>query len=156
MKLVPLAALTFFLILGCSHKTDPQPPHTTELDTHSTDPSKADRIYFNGKIITINDAQPEAEAVAVKNGAIIYVGDLNGAKPFIDVSTEQIDLANHTMVPGFVDAHGHVVNAGLQAASANLLAAPDGPVNSFAQLVDTLSRWASSVGAKTLRKIPAG
>ena len=48
------------------------------------------------------------------------------------------------MVPGFVDAHGHVVSAGIQAASANLLPMPDGQVNSFVQLVDTMKAWAKT------------
>jgi hypothetical protein len=104
----------------------------------------ADKVYLNGKIITVNDAQPKAQAVAIKDGSIIYVGDLRGVKPLIGDTTEKIDLLNRTLVPGFVDAHGHVVNAGLQAASANILPLPDGNVNSFDQLTDTLNDWARS------------
>ncbi len=101
----------------------------------------ADAVYLNGKIITVDDDNPKATAVAIKDGKIIYVGDIRGAKPLMADSTRQIDLQGRTMVPGFVDAHGHVVNAGFQAASANLLPLPDGPVNSFAQLVDTVKAW---------------
>ena len=64
-------------------------------------------------------------------------------------ATEQVDLGGKTLVPGFVDAHGHVVTAGLQAASANLLPAPDGPVNSFADLVATLQQWRDSSKGQT-------
>ncbi len=103
--------------------------------------ASADAVYFNGKIITVDDDNPEATAVAIKDGMIIYVGDIRGSKPLMSDSTRQIDLQGKTMVPGFVDAHGHVVGAGLQAASANLLPMPDGEVNSFAQLVDTLKAW---------------
>lgn len=104
----------------------------------------ADAIYTNGKIITVNDAQPKAQAVVIKDGIIVYVGDMRGAKPFVGESTRQIDLLDRTMVPGFVDAHGHVVNAGLQAASANLLPLPDGEVNSFPELTKALADWADS------------
>jgi predicted amidohydrolase YtcJ len=101
----------------------------------------ADAVYFNGKIITVDDENPKATAVAIRGGKIIFVGDIRGSKPLIAETTQQIDLQGRTMVPGFVDAHGHVVSAGVQAASANLLPVPDGEVNSFAQLVDTVKAW---------------
>jgi predicted amidohydrolase YtcJ/uncharacterized lipoprotein YbaY len=114
---------------------------------HST--HSADAVYFNGKIITVDDDNPKATAVAIKDGMIIYVGDIRGSKPLMADSTRQIDLQGKTMVPGFVDAHGHVVSAGIQAASANLLPMPDGEVNSFGQLVDTLKAWeATAKGAE--------
>jgi len=113
----------------------------------------ADTVYLNGKIITVDDANPKATAVAIKDGKIIYVGDVRGAKPLMAASTQQIDLQEKTMVPGFVDAHGHVVSAGIQAASANVLPLPDGSVNSFTQLTDTLVDWAeSSTGIKFIEK----
>jgi len=108
----------------------------------------ADAIYFNGKIITVDDDNPEAAAVAIKDGKIIYVGDISGSEPLMADSTRQIDLQGRTMVPGFVDAHGHVVNAGFQAASANLLPEPDGPGNSFAQVVDTIRIWQGTATGK--------
>jgi hypothetical protein len=109
----------------------------------------ADTIYFNGKVITVNDKQPKATVVAVKNGKILYVGDIRGSKPFTSESTKQVDLAGKTMVPGFVDAHGHVVSAGIQAASANLLPMPDGNVNNFSELSDVMSSWENSEAGKT-------
>jgi hypothetical protein len=110
---------------------------------------KADKVFFNGKIVTVNDKQPKATVVAISDGEIVYVGDIRGAKPLMSDTTEQVDLAGKTMVPGFVDAHGHVVNAGIQAASANLLPAPDGNVNNFAELSKTLTEWAQSVNGKS-------
>lgn len=104
----------------------------------------ADTVYLNGNIITVDDANPIAAAIAVKDGKIIYVGDVRGAGSVMAASTQQIDLQGKTMVPGFVDAHGHVVSAGLQAASANILPSPDGQVNSFSQLTDTLMDWSES------------
>lgn len=46
--------------------------------------------------------------------------------------TQIIDLAGKTLIPGFIDAHGHVFNSGIQALSANLLAPPDGGVTNIA------------------------
>ena len=113
----------------------------------------ADTVYLNGKIITVDDANPKATAVAIKDGKIVYVGDVRGAKLLMAASTQQIDLQGKTMVPGFVDAHGHVVGAGIQAASARVLPLPDGQVNSFTQLTDALVDWAeSSTGTEFVDK----
>ena len=122
-------------LLGCGPPDDVAP---ASADGQS---QSADVVYFNGKIITVDDDNPRSTVVAIKGGMIIYVGDIRGSKPLTADSTQQIDLQGRTMVPGFVDAHGHVVGAGIQAASANLLPMPDGEVNSFAQLVDTLKAW---------------
>lgn len=110
--------------------------------------TSADKVFINGKIITVNDQQPRAQAVAIRDGLITYVGDFRGVKPLIGENTQQVDLNGRTMVPGFVDAHGHVVTAGLQAASANLLPQPDGGVNSFTELTDVLSTWAASANGQ--------
>lgn len=140
MKLILLTLCTLLLTMGCTDKSKSPPVSQAP----STNAATADTVYLNGTIITVNDDQPSAQAVAIKNGKIIYVGDDSGAKRFVGPATEQVDLDNRTMVPGFVDAHGHVVSAGIQAASANLLPLPDGPVNSFAELLDTLKAWQTS------------
>jgi predicted amidohydrolase YtcJ len=141
-------------LVGCSQKHDA--PVIADKATNSEQVAAsdfelttiADKVFINGKIITVNDEQPRAQAVAIKDGLITYVGDLRGAKPLIDENTEQVDLQGRTMVPGFVDAHGHVVTAGLQAASANLLPLPDGEVNSFNELTNVLSAWAVSANGQ--------
>jgi hypothetical protein len=61
----------------------------------------ADKVFINGKIITMNDQQPEAQAVAVKDGVITYVGDLRGARSLMGENTQRVDLNGRTMVPGF-------------------------------------------------------
>jgi predicted amidohydrolase YtcJ len=56
-------------------------------------------------------------------------------------ATQLVDLKGRTLLPGFVDAHGHVMMGGLQALSANLLAPPDGQVTDIAGLQRTLREW---------------
>jgi hypothetical protein len=102
----------------------------------------ADTIYMGGQILTIDDAQPTAEAVAVRDGRILAVGDVETVLEHRGDSSEMFDLAGRTMIPGFVDSHGHVVMGGLQALSANLLAPPDGDTTDIASLQATLSDWA--------------
>jgi predicted amidohydrolase YtcJ len=101
----------------------------------------ADTIYHNGTILTINDGQPRVEAVAVKDGKILAVGAKKDILKSKGDATKLIDLGGHTMLPGFVDAHGHVMGGGLQALSANLLAPPDGEVKDMASLQQTLRDW---------------
>ncbi|MHC9237726.1 amidohydrolase [Pseudooceanicola sp. 502str34] len=101
----------------------------------------ADRIYSGGPILTINDAEPRAEAVAVKDGVILATGTLDALAAHKGPETEMFDLAGRTMVPGFIDSHGHVVLGGLQALSANMLAPPDGDVRDIPSLQKGLRDW---------------
>ena len=102
----------------------------------------ADTVYTGGPILTIDDANPRPEAVAVRDGRILAVGALSDVNAYQGDGTEVFDLDGRTMLPGFVDSHGHVVMGGLQALSANLLAPPDGKVTDIASLQATLSAWA--------------
>ncbi len=101
----------------------------------------ADTIYSGGPILTINDAAPRAEAVAVKDGRILAVGTQADMLAHQGDTTEVFDLDGRAMLPGFVDSHGHAVMGGLQALSANLLAPPDGEVQDIASLQEALSAW---------------
>ncbi len=102
----------------------------------------ADSIYVGGDIITVNDQQPTVEALAVKEGTILAVGDKVDILKLKDNNTQMVDLAGNTLIPGFIDAHGHVFNTGVQALSANLLAPPDGNVTAIAGVQDALKAWA--------------
>ncbi|MCA0922854.1 amidohydrolase [Pseudooceanicola nanhaiensis] len=104
----------------------------------------ADTIYSGGPILTINDAAPTAEAVAVKDGTILAVGTLEEISKLQGGDTQMFDLAGRTMLPGFVDSHGHVVLGGIQALSANMLAPPDGDVRDIAGLQQGLRDWVAA------------
>jgi predicted amidohydrolase YtcJ len=108
------------------------------------DRDAADTLYFGGDIVTVNDAQPGAEALAVKEGRILAVGTLaEVGKAHRGATTRTIDLQGHTLVPGFVDGHVHVLGLGAQAIGANLLAPPDGPVNTIDDIVTQLKGFAA-------------
>lgn len=101
-------------------------------------------IWFNGNILTMNDAQPEVEAIAVSKGHIIALGTKTEVMKQKTRQTKLFDLKGKTLIPGFVDAHGHVSMVGLQAVSANLLPPPDGPNSSIADLQKTLKKFLKS------------
>ena len=104
----------------------------------------ADTIYLNGTILTINDTLPTAEAVAVKDGKILAVGPEVEVLKTVGESTKKINLAGKTMLPGFVDSHGHTYIIGLQATTANLLPPPDGAGKDIASLQALLTDWAAN------------
>ena len=104
----------------------------------------ADTIYHNGAIITVNDAAPIAEAVAVKDGKILAVGATDEVFKSKGDGTRLIDLGGKTMLPGFVDSHGHTYMIGLQASTANLLPPPDGKGKDIASLQKLLRDWAET------------
>lgn len=103
----------------------------------------ADTIYSGGVVITMNDQQPQAEAVAVSDGKIIFVGSDEEVKAYLHPGTQQVNLLGRSLLPGFIDAHGHVSTVGLQAMSANLLPVPDGKVNSVVVLQQVLTEFIS-------------
>ena len=72
---------------------------------------EADAVYINGKIYTVNDEQPWAEAVAIEDGTFVFVGDDEEAKTFIGPNTEIIDLEQRMAMPGLHDAHQHLLKA---------------------------------------------
>jgi predicted amidohydrolase YtcJ len=113
----------------------------------------ADAIYTGGPIITMNDAAPRAEAVAIKDGTIIAVGTKAEVEKFKAAGTTIIDLAGKTMLPGFIDGHGHVFTTGIQAASANLLPAPDGEGNSIAKIQEILREYAKTDASRKFNMI---
>lgn len=118
-----LAASVFFVSVGASAQ------------------QLADTIYSGGAILTVNDARPVAEAVAVRDGRILAVGSMTEVSPHIGEDTARFDLDGRAMLPGFVDSHGHVSLGGLTALTANLLAPPDGRVRDFDSLQAELRRW---------------
>jgi predicted amidohydrolase YtcJ len=106
--------------------------------------TKAERIWTGGSILTMHDSAMRAEAVAEAGGRIIAVGTRDEVMKTRGPKTQVIDLQGRTLVPGFVDAHGHMAMGGLQALSANLLAPPDGEVQDIASLQETLRSWAKA------------
>lgn len=91
----------------------PAPEATPAPDTGSA----ADMVLTNGTIITMVSEGDTAEAVAVKDGEIIYVGDAAGAEAFVADSTKVIDLEGRTLLPGFIDGHIHAPGSHLTAAT---------------------------------------
>ena len=90
------------------------------LQTPSTNPTTADLVLINGKIWTVNDRQPEVQAVACRDGRIVAVGTNDEIRALIGTATKVIDLQGKRVVPGFNDAHVHFFTGGRGLASVQL------------------------------------
>jgi predicted amidohydrolase YtcJ len=75
-------------------------------------PAPADLIVTNARIYTVDDARPLAQAMAVRDGRVAFVGDVPGALALRGASTRVVDLAGRTVIPGMVDAHAHLLGLG--------------------------------------------
>lgn len=130
-----MLGLTLLVTVGCAGQRNAE--------------QAADAIYFGGDIITVNDAQPTAEAVAVKDGRILAVGtldDLNDANR--GRSTRLVDLQGKTLLPGFIDPHSHFINGMAMEDQANVTAPPVGPASTAGEIVTELQRFAQAKGKK--------
>ena len=89
--LIVIGMLFFILLSSCN----------------STNKETADTVYKNGKIYTVNDRNPWAEAVAIKDGKFIKVGSDSDVDKLIGDSTVVIDLGGKFVMPGIHDLHCH-------------------------------------------------
>ena len=89
-------------------------------EADGVDQVKADMVLKNGNIYTANDAQWIAEAVAVKDDEIIFVGSAADAQDYVGENTNMIDLVGNTVFPGLTDAHVHIKWIGQRELGLNL------------------------------------
>jgi predicted amidohydrolase YtcJ len=71
-------------------------------------PGAADTVIRGARVYTVDDAMPWAEAVAVRDGRIAWVGGSDESGSWIGPDTEVIDAGGRTLLPGFIDTHNHV------------------------------------------------
>ena len=106
--------------------------------------SSADLIAFNGRIHTVDDSLPDATALAVDGGRVLYVGDSAGAMAFQADDTEFVDLQGNTVIPGMVDAHAHLAGLGAALRNVDLVG-----TESYAQVIERVVARAREVPAGT-------
>ena len=135
---------------GCSRKTESS-GSAASVGASAAAEQAADAIYVGGDILTINDAQPTAEALAVKGGKILAVGaraDVESAHK--GDTTKVVDLAGKTLLPSFLDTHSHYVSALSVANQVKVYAPPAGPGKDVPSIVAAIDKF------RTERAIPKG
>ncbi len=112
------------------------------LATGTLPAQEADGIWTSGQIVTMAldiDRTPEAlEAVAARNGRIVAVGTTDAIEELAGPNTERFDLDGKTLLPGFIDAHGHLFYQAFVLNSADLQPPPAGGVSDIPALLDAL------------------
>ncbi|MDW3647330.1 MAG: amidohydrolase [Bacteroidia bacterium] len=94
MKNLLLSLLFFLLLSGCEKK------------------ETADLILFNGKILTVDSAHPQVEAIATAEDKIIALGSLSDLSAYKGPDTRMIDLQGQLAIPGLIEGHGHYMRLG--------------------------------------------
>jgi predicted amidohydrolase YtcJ len=115
----------------------------------------ADHVFIGEHIITMEpgsdrNRKTRPTALAVRGEQIVWIGDRRGAEALIGDETRVHELGERALLPGFIDAHGHLSFLGATVALANLAPPPVGPVDSFATLKQTLNEYIET------NQIPAG
>jgi predicted amidohydrolase YtcJ len=72
----------------------------------------ADVVVTAGRIYTVDDAHPVVQALAIRGGRIVFAGPLRGALALAGSATRRLDFPGATIVPGLIDAHGHLSGLG--------------------------------------------
>lgn len=115
-----------------------------------SNPKETADTVFMGTVLTMEDTFPEAEALAVKDGKILYVGSREEALRFAGRNTRKVELGSKVLMPGFIDAHGHITSRAGMLHAADLSPSPYGTVNSIPELQQTLRNYiARTVGNDT-------
>ena len=73
----------------------------------------ADRLYVNGAIVTVDQRQPHANAMLVREERIAAIGERADIQAGATAQTQVVDLEGRTVIPGLIDSHIHAIRAGL-------------------------------------------
>lgn len=101
----------------------------------------ADRIFVNGRFLTLDPGHPTAGALASWQGRILAVGDRHDLAALTGPGTDTVDLGGATVLPGFIETHMHPLVAGVQMAAPQI-GTP--PCTSVAEVVAVLRAWADT------------
>lgn len=115
-KLLSIAAM--FMLAACSSgdsksNTGQNVPVTTTPTTPApTNKPVASQVFVNGAIYTVNSQQEWAQAIAIKDNEILYVGTNEGVNEYTNSATTTVDLGGKMVLPGFHDVHIHPIESG--------------------------------------------
>ncbi|NHZ73388.1 MAG: amidohydrolase family protein [Nitrospirae bacterium] len=128
-------------------------PGTDDADVRAVaEPDKLQQtLYYGGDIITMEGVQPEyVEAVVQREGKIVFVGSREEALATYKGKADEVDLQGKTMLPGFIDPHGHFMSAVQMVNQVNVAAPPVGTSTDIRAIIEKLK------GYQQEKSIPAG
>ena len=92
-----LVVVLMEVVTGCGGPSGPEP---------------AELVLLHGKIVTVDDEMPEAQALAAKDGVILALGSDADIEPYIGDDTRVLDIEGLLAVPGLIEGHGHYMSYG--------------------------------------------
>ncbi|HUI61381.1 MAG TPA: amidohydrolase family protein, partial [Steroidobacteraceae bacterium] len=99
----------------------------------------ADLALKNGAVYTVDGSRTWAQAVAIRDGHIVFVGSDKDLQSRVGAATRVVDLKGRMVLPAFQDAHIHPISAGLEANSCNL-----GGLKTADEYVAAIKKYAES------------
>jgi len=126
-RALPLAAAALLLVpaWGCA------PP--------SAEPQPADLVLRSGRVVTVDDALPEARAIAIRGDRIVFVGSDADAAAYVGDGTSVVDLEGRLTIPGFIEGHAHLMGLGRSRLQLDLMG-----TTSYEDLIDMVAEAAAS------------
>ncbi len=78
-------------------------------------------VLHRGKLVTVDDQKPEAQALAARGDTIVAVGSNDEIAPYVGSQTRVVDLGGRLAIPGFIEGHGHFTGVGRARIILNLM-----------------------------------
>jgi len=102
LRFFVLASVLTISVIGAARLSSQQAPA----------PAPADLVLRGGRVVTLDDRRPEAQAIAARRGSIVAVGTTAEINRFVGPATQVIELAGRLAIPGFIEGHGHFTGIG--------------------------------------------
>ena len=135
-----LLAVIILIVSSCN------PTDTRQVNAQAV---PASIIFVGENIVTVDDTLPNVEAVAVRGEEIVAVGDELDVMALRGDETRVVRLGDRALVPGFIDAHGHLAVVARLIDYVNLSSPPVGPVDDMDELVSLVSEHIASSNLET-------
>ena len=107
-----------------------------------TPQAPAHQVFINGNVLTMDANNTVAEALSTRGELIEAVGSTDEIMALVGDDTEIVDLRGRTLLPGFIDAHGHFPGSGLRVVAADLNSPPIGSNKTMAEVMTALKEQA--------------
>ena len=134
-------ALAANMLSGCGSPPSPRSPASEDQTSAAEMSQGAATVYFNADVITLVDGAPTANAVAVRDGRILAVGDVKDVRIAAGSRAVMRDMKGRTIVPGLIDTHGHFASVARVLSLADLQPPPSGRVSDITALLSALQTW---------------
>ena len=144
LRLIARGAVCALLVLanaGCQSNPARDSNSTTGVKGPAPSAQSAATVYFNGDILTMAGESPTyVESLVVREGRIVYVGSAAAAMSAAGDDATRIDLQGRTMLPGFIDTHGHFIYFGKNLVDADLFG-----TKNVGEVIERMKRHAPNV-----------